>query len=556
MVLVAPRPLLRPAPRGDAPAWDHGTGAEVLALLRGDAASWPRFDAGLAGGLRAWLEDAAYDVVAARGEQAPPLFLGPASCSGTHDDVPDGAPEGGAPGDRPCCPAWCTRCSARLVQTGEVHDPLSDALDALRAAGATTEVRRVEALPEPARAALGETVALHARNLGSLVPRFAPGWMPRTNDRVAIPLAGGRIVLHGMFDLVVGLPQPGTASLCALGLSTDGPWAVARRSLHYLSLLETLRSGAPPFRLALLESATGRYGVEDVREEHLRAIASHIAAWLEQATVPWIAGSWTRSPRRSPRSHAASWRAALDEAKGKLAGLAVRRAGAARFRVTDHEVRTAFAGHGHGDDSWGGPVRLDGPHGAALRRGRRRARCWPAGTARSPMEAVRDRMAESTRWVREGSSSATQLDRWIESLAPAGRAAVGAEAVDLGHPPVVRPRLVRLHRGARGRSRPLVGQPPFRPAGAAGPGRRPHGRGHTWSCSRGPAGRRCGRSWPWSRWSSPCAPRGDAPGRVVGWWPDSGRLVRVEPEPAALTLGAEAVELALGAAGTTLRPAA
>ena len=64
--------------------------------------------------------------------------------------------------------------------------------------------------------------------------------------------------------------------------STGGPWAVARRSLHYLSLLETLRSGAPPFRLALLESASGRYGVEDVREEHLRAIASHIAAWLAQ----------------------------------------------------------------------------------------------------------------------------------------------------------------------------------------------------------------------------------------------------------------------------------
>ena len=61
MVLVAPRPLLRPAPSGDAPV-DRGTGAEVLALLRGDTAARPRFDPGLAGGLRAWLEDAAYDV--------------------------------------------------------------------------------------------------------------------------------------------------------------------------------------------------------------------------------------------------------------------------------------------------------------------------------------------------------------------------------------------------------------------------------------------------------------------------------------------------------------
>ena len=173
----------------------------------------------------------------------------------------------------------------QLVHTGEIHDPLADALDALRASGDEADLRRTESLPEGARAVVAETLAVHARNLSGLVPRFAPGWMPRTNDRVAIPLAGGRIVLHGMFDLVVGLPQPRTASLCALGLSSDGPWAVARRSLHYLSVLETLRSGAPPFRLALLESASGRYGVEDVREEHLRAIASHIAAWLEQATT-------------------------------------------------------------------------------------------------------------------------------------------------------------------------------------------------------------------------------------------------------------------------------
>src|ERR1700722_9419444 len=86
MVLVAPRPLLRPAPSGDAPV-DRGTGAEVLALLRGDSAARPRFDPGLAGRLRAWLEDAASDVTAARGEHAPPLFLGPRQLLGAADDL-------------------------------------------------------------------------------------------------------------------------------------------------------------------------------------------------------------------------------------------------------------------------------------------------------------------------------------------------------------------------------------------------------------------------------------------------------------------------------------
>jgi hypothetical protein len=289
MVLVAPRPLQRPAPAADAPA-DRGTGAEVLALLRGDASTRPRFDPGLAGGLRAWLEDAAYDVVAARGEHAPRLFLGPRQLLGSSDesqefDDASGVGGGGGASDRLLLSRLVHALLRQLVHTGEIHDPLADALDALRAGGDEADVRAIELLPEAAQTGLAETLALHARNLGGLVPRFAPGWMPRTNDRVAIPLAGGRIILHGMFDLVVGLPQPRTASLCALGLSTSGPWAAARRSLHYLSLLETLRSGAPPFRLALLESASGRYGVEDVREEHLRAIASHIAAWLAQATA-------------------------------------------------------------------------------------------------------------------------------------------------------------------------------------------------------------------------------------------------------------------------------
>src|SRR6516165_8041861 len=75
MVLVSPRPLQRSdVPGGMA---EVEGGAEVLALLRGDASTRPRFDPGLAGGLRAWLEDAAYGVVGSRGDLAAPLVLGP-----------------------------------------------------------------------------------------------------------------------------------------------------------------------------------------------------------------------------------------------------------------------------------------------------------------------------------------------------------------------------------------------------------------------------------------------------------------------------------------------
>jgi hypothetical protein len=292
MVLVAPRPLRLPAPG----AAVTPPGDEVLALLRGDAGARPSFDPGLAGGLRAWLEDAAYAVVASRGELAPPLLLGPrevlgrvpGEAAGAREGPADSAAGGVAAGgvvDEVLVDRLVHALFRRLVTDDVIEDPLRDALDALRAEGpgGAATVARVEGSDEATLGALGDVVAQHAVHLCDLVPRLAPGWMPRTDDRVAIPLAGGRVVLHGVFDLLVGLARPGAASLCALGLCSGGSWARERRSLHYLALLETLRSGTPPFRLALLETGHGRYGIEDVREEHLRAVASHLAAWLAAA---------------------------------------------------------------------------------------------------------------------------------------------------------------------------------------------------------------------------------------------------------------------------------
>jgi hypothetical protein len=291
MVLVAPRPLQR-STGGDRGGGDGGGGGaaagdEVLALLRGEATRRPRFDPGLAGGLRAWLEDAAYGVAGSRDELAPPLVFGPREILG---------PARVEPGeDVPSEDALLRRLVhmlfRQLVTGGTVGDPWRDALDGLAAEGSADVVQQCERLGERAQAVLAERVAAHANRLGEVLPRLAPGWMPRTDDRVAIPLAGGRVVLHGVFDLLVGVPRRGEAALCALGLATGAPWAWERRSLHYLALLEMLRSGAPPFRIAVIESASGRFVVEDVHEDHLRAIASHLAACLATGSRRTVAGA-------------------------------------------------------------------------------------------------------------------------------------------------------------------------------------------------------------------------------------------------------------------------
>ena len=275
----------RAAARGAADGGGKGGADEVLALLRGVGTARPRFDPGLAGGLRAWLEDAAWSVTSSQDDDQSPLVLGPRRLLGTPSGSwrllgrPDGSSDEGQE---------ATHVTRRLVHalfrhlvtTGSITAPLTEAVDALAASGMDDVVDRVRALEPGSRAALEDVLAVHARHLQALVPRFAPSWLPRTDDRIAIPLAGGRVVLRGVFDLLVGTPSRSRASMCALGLSADGPWGRARRTLHYLALLETLRSGCPPFRLATLESASGRYAVDDVCEEQLLSMASHIVEWL------------------------------------------------------------------------------------------------------------------------------------------------------------------------------------------------------------------------------------------------------------------------------------
>jgi hypothetical protein len=251
---------------------------------------------------------------------------------------------------------------------------------------------------------------------------------------------------------------------------------------------------------------------------------------------------------------ATSWQDALREAKSVLADLAVRRAGAGPFRVTDHAIRTALC------DDAADPASAE-PFAWCTRTARRAiglaaVRLLVEHGARSPVDAVQARLIESSRWVRDGSPCASQLDRWVAGLSPPGRAAVAAEAVTwstrlwcaldwhaFGSPPVI------------GRDRwwdsphsallALRGRADVRTA-----------RSHLVVLS-GPRRDSARAELALVTLVESLRARGDTvPGRVVGWWPDSGHLVRVEPEPAVLTLGAEAVALVLAGAATPVRSAA
>jgi hypothetical protein len=250
------------------------------------------------------------------------------------------------------------------------------------------------------------------------------------------------------------------------------------------------------------------------------------------------------------------WRTARAAAEASLAGLAVRRAGAGPFRVTDHDIRVGL-GHGAPDTD-------DEPFVWSARTARRAVglaavRSLLNGDARTPHDAVQARLAESDRGVRDGSRTVSQLDRWVASLSAAGRSAVTAEAVTwatrlwcaldwpaLGVPLVVgrdhwwdSPHSALL--ALRGRAE--VRTPMAHLVVLSGP-RRESVRAELALVALVEALR-----------DRPAADRAPAPGRVIGWWPDSGHIVRVEPHPSVLALATDAVALVLGG-GPPIRVAA
>jgi hypothetical protein len=249
-----------------------------------------------------------------------------------------------------------------------------------------------------------------------------------------------------------------------------------------------------------------------------------------------------------------AWGSALADARDALAGLSVRRAGGGPFRVTDHEVRLALGTDGTAADerdpfAWSARTARRALGLAALR-------ALVAGESRTPLEAVRARVAEIARLVHDGSPSVSGFDRWLAGLPPAGRAAVGAGAVTwvtrlwcvldwraLGPGPVIgrdrwwdSPHSALLALRSRAEVRTASGSLVV----LTGPRR---------------ASMRSELSLV-TLVESLRSADGARPGRVVGWWPDSGHWVRLDPEPAVLALATEAVAQVLAGSGATLRPAA
>ena len=240
------------------------SGAALLTQLRGSTTLRTHTDLGLAGGLRSWLEDACYELLP---DDAPPLTINKTSVVRSHLPIQ----REGVPTFEFLRGVLVSSAFRLHLQLGASKTPFLDAMDALESDARQVElVAAIRALSPGDLADLQRDVHLHAKNLADRWPTLHPSWLPRTGIAMSVPLAGGRVLLRGWADLLIGAPRQEVASVCLVSIRSTPLHPLHREELHFAALIETLRSGIPPFRVASYSTLTGEIDAEPVTEDLLK----------------------------------------------------------------------------------------------------------------------------------------------------------------------------------------------------------------------------------------------------------------------------------------------
>jgi hypothetical protein len=247
----------------------------LLDQLRGDASRRPMVDPGLAGGLREWLEDGLSIPASCLPGNGRPIVLTPRRLTAGLDGAPV---EPGTWSVRSARDALVRILFRQQVTIGGYEEPAVDAVAAASAEGRMALVSFVDSLSVRARAVLDHEVARRAALIHERWPMPSGTWLPRTAERISLPFAGGRVVLSGEADLMLGAPCTRQASVCLVQVRGGPLGEAARLGRRYLALLETIRSGAPPCRAASYHSAHGRLEAEDVPDALLAEMVDHVIA--------------------------------------------------------------------------------------------------------------------------------------------------------------------------------------------------------------------------------------------------------------------------------------
>jgi hypothetical protein len=107
-------------------------------------------------------------------------------------------------------------------------------------------------------------------------PRPRRAWRPRVESPLALELCDGRIVLRGKVDLALGRAEGTRANVLIIDFKTGRMRQSHLDGLRFYALIETVRVGVPPFRLAAFGLDSGTWLAEDVDEGVLDATVRRV----------------------------------------------------------------------------------------------------------------------------------------------------------------------------------------------------------------------------------------------------------------------------------------
>jgi hypothetical protein len=131
-------------------------------------------------------------------------------------------------------------------------------------------------------------------------PPLRPSMIPRIESSANVRLLGERVELRGKYDLALGRPGRDPAEVVIVDLKTGSPSAEHPAEVAYYALLETLKNGVPPFRVASYYLDESRFVAHDVTEDLLESALRRTAAGVARLAAIW---NEVRGPELTPGPH-------------------------------------------------------------------------------------------------------------------------------------------------------------------------------------------------------------------------------------------------------------
>ena len=100
-------------------------------------------------------------------------------------------------------------------------------------------------------------------------PRLKKQWRPVTESKVRLDLFDGKVTMQGKIDLTLGRAEGNKAGKVLIDLKSGKFQPGHMQDLRYYALIEAVRIGVPPRRIASYYLDQGRFHPEDVSEDML-----------------------------------------------------------------------------------------------------------------------------------------------------------------------------------------------------------------------------------------------------------------------------------------------